>query len=71
MSLTLRIVEILDRLHVEKYFIEKDHEVYFRPLVVKVNTNAIRNTFNKICNVDGNTYITNDFEKKVLEELDF
>ncbi len=71
MSLTLRIVEILDRLHVEKYFIEKDQEVYFRPLQVKVNTNAIRNTFNKFCNVNGNAYIQNDFEKKVLEELDF
>jgi hypothetical protein len=71
MSLTLKVVEILDRLHIEKYFIEKDQEVYFRPLIIKINTNAIRQTFNKVCNVNGNAYIKNEFERKVLEELDF
>jgi hypothetical protein len=71
MSLTLRVVEILDRLHVEKYFVEKDQEVFFRPLTIKINTNAIRTAFNKVCSIDGNAYKTNHFEDKVLEELDF
>lgn len=71
MSLTLRVVEILDRLHVEKYFIEKDQEVFFRPLTIKINTDAIRKVFNKVCSIDGNAYKTNGFEEKILEELDF
>ncbi len=71
MSITLRIVDFLDKLKVQKFFIEKDNRTYFTPIQISFNQNQLEHLSEKFLKVKGNAYKMNDFEKKILKELDF
>jgi hypothetical protein len=71
MSITLRIVDLIDKLKVQSFFVERNHKTYFTPINISFNQNQLEKVTDKLFNVDGNAYKMNDFEKKVLQELDF
>lgn len=71
MSITLKIVDLLDKLKVQKFFIEKNNKTYFAPIRIKLNQSQIENIADKVFKVKGNAYKMNDFEKEILEELKF
>lgn len=71
MSITLRIVELLDRLKVQNYFLERNNKTYFTPIKIHFNHNQIEVIADKIFKVNGKPYQMNDLEKNVLKDLDF
>jgi hypothetical protein len=71
MSITLKIVDLLDKFKVQHYFIEKDNKAYFTPMMIKFNPSQLEFLIEKFVSVDGNAYKMNDLEEKVLRELDF
>lgn len=71
MSITLKIVDLIDKLKVQHYFIEKNNNTYFRPIQIKFNASHVEEMIEKVVNVDGNTYKMNDLEKNILKDLDF
>ena len=70
-SITLKVVDLLDRLKVQSYFVEKNDRTYFTPIHVKFDPNKLEIILDKIIKVKGNSYKMNKMEKQVLEELEF
>lgn len=71
MSITLKLVNLLDKINVQNYFIEKDNKVYFSPMRININALKIEHVLDKTLKVQGNSYKMNQFEKDILEELNF
>ena len=71
MSITLKIVDLMDKLKIQNYFVERDNRTYFTPVRIKFNSSSIESFIDKVINVDGRAYQMNELEEKVLKELDF
>jgi two-component SAPR family response regulator len=71
MSITLKVVDLLDRLNVQSYFVEKENKLQFTPIKISFDFNKFEKRFEKLTNINGNSYRMNQFEKDVLRELDF
>lgn len=71
MSITLKLVDLVDRLKIQQFFIEKEDKTYFLPLKFQINGEKIESTLDRMIKVKGRSYQMNDFEKQCLEELDF
>jgi hypothetical protein len=71
MSITLKIVEIIDKLRVQNYFVEKNNKTYFTPINIQLSTEHIETIIDKVFKTNGNAYKMNEFEKEILKELDF
>lgn len=71
MSVTYKIVNVIDKLKLNNYFIEKNNITYFSPIKIQLNTEIIEKVVNSLINVKGREYKPNKFEKDVLKELDF
>lgn len=70
-SITLKVVSLIDKSKVQKLFIENESSLYFAPLRIRLNTNSIESLINKVVSIDGNTYRPNQFEKNIINDLDF
>ncbi|MFT6633330.1 MAG: hypothetical protein ACJAS4_003300 [Bacteriovoracaceae bacterium] len=71
MSITLRVVDLLDRLKVQRFFIERNQRTYFTPIRISFNQAQLEKISDRLFKVKGNAYKMNDLEKEILEELDF
>lgn len=71
MSITYKIVNVVDKLKLDHYFIEKNNITYFSPIRIQLNTDVVEKLVNSFIKVKGREYIPNQFEKDVLKELDF
>ncbi len=71
MSITLKLVDLVDKLKIQQFFIEKEHKTYFQPFKFRINDVKIENSLDRFFKVKGNAYKMNEFEKNCLEELDF
>lgn len=71
MSITIKVVELIDKLKLNHYFVEKNNATYFRPITIKFNSDVIENVIDKVISVDGKAYKPNKMEQDVLKELDF
>ena len=71
MSLTMKVVEVIDKLKLDHYFIEKENAMYFSPIKIKLNTDVLEDTIDKLVSSDGKAYRPNQFERDVLKDLDF
>lgn len=71
MSITLKIVDLLDRFKVQSFFIERNQKTYFTPIRISFNQSQLEKVTDKFFKVKGNAYKMNDLEKEILEELDF
>lgn len=71
MSITMKIVRLIDKLKLNQYFVQKDNRIYFSPIHIKFNADVIENGLDSLLKVDGKPYVADDFEKEVLKELDF
>ena len=71
MSITIKIVEIVDKLKLNHYFVQKNNSTYFRPITIKLNTDLIEKAVDKVMKAKGKSYKPSQLEKDVLKELDF
>lgn len=71
MSITMRIVNLIDRLKLNQYFIEREDKAYFSPIHIKINTRSIENFIDHLVKVDGRPYRPNEMEKEVIKELEY
>lgn len=71
MSITMRIVEVVDKLRLNQYFVQKDNRTYFSPIHIKLNAEVIEKGIDSIIGAKGKPYKPNELEKQVLKELDF
>lgn len=71
MSITLKIVNLIDRLKLQHYFIEKNNKTYFTPINISFSEDKLESILDKVIRTKGNAYKMNDLEKEVLKELDF
>mgnify|MGYP005708108021 FL=1 len=71
MSITLKLVDAIDKLKVQSFFVEKGDKTYFSPIHIGFDANSFENKSDKLFNVNGKPYKKNEFEEQVLKELDF
>jgi hypothetical protein len=71
MSITLKVVDLLDKLNVQSYFLEKESKLQFTPIRISFDSIKIEKVLEKLIKVNGKTYKMNQFEKDILTELDF
>jgi hypothetical protein len=67
MGLTLKLVNLVDKLHLQKFFLEKDNQVL---LNLSFDPKKFEAIIDKLIPVDGKFYQPNEFEKEVIKELD-
>lgn len=68
MSVTLKVVELIDRLHLNNYFIEKDNRVHLKAL--EFNPAKLESLLDKVIKVKGVDYNPNEFELNCIRELE-
>ncbi len=68
MSVTFKVVELIDRLHIQKFFMEKDNKVL---LNIKFDPAKIESFIDSKLKVHGKGYKPNDFEESCIRDLDF
>jgi hypothetical protein len=69
MHLTMKVVNLVDRLHLNELFDEGSNEVMLN--LIKFNPKKLEAIIDKLIQTDGKTYDPNELEKRVLKELDF
>lgn len=67
MSITLKVVSLIDKLHLQNFFMEKDNKVM---LNLTIRPDHIEEVIDDVLKVDGNAYCPNQFEIDVLKELE-
>ena len=67
MSITLKVVSLIDKLHLQSFFMEKDNKVM---LNLSFNPSAIEDVIDDVLKVDGHAYRPSQFEIDVLSELE-
>lgn len=70
MSITLKLVHLIDKLNLQSYFVEKNDRTYFTPIQFKFDTNKIEALTDKLIKVKGRAYKLNNLEKNILNDLD-
>jgi len=68
MSVTFKVVQLIDRLRIQKFFMEKDSKVL---LNFQFDPSKIENFIDNKLKVHGKKYKPNDFEESCLRDLDF
>lgn len=71
MSITLKIINIVDKLKLQNYFLEQQNRVMFMPIRLEVNEQFITEKFDQLLNTEGQPYEISDFERSCLNDLDF
>lgn len=71
MSITLRVVNFIDRLHLQNYFMEKENTLLFAPIRISLNEKILERKIDQLFKLKGKPYAINEFEKNCLKELDF
>lgn len=71
MSITLKVVDLIDRLNIQSYFLEKENKLQFTPIKISFDSIKIERRIESLIKVNGNSYKMNQFEKDILKELDF
>ena len=67
MSLTIKLVSLIDKLHLQSFFIEKENRVMIN---FSINPSKIEEFIDDHIKVDGKKYEPNQFELDVLAELE-
>lgn len=67
MSITLKVVRLLDKLNLQHFFMEKDNKVM---LNLTIKPDLIEDTIDDILKVNGKAYRPNQFEIDILKELE-
>jgi hypothetical protein len=67
MSITLKLVELVDKLHLQNFFMEKENKVM---LNFSFNPNRIEDVIDSLLKSKGKTYMPSKLEEDVLSELD-
>jgi len=71
MSITLKVVNLVDRLHLQNYFVEKEDRLLFAPIRISLNERFLEEKIDKLFKLKGKPYSSNQFEQDCLKELDF
>jgi hypothetical protein len=56
---------------IQQLFIEKEDKLVFTPIQISLNSSKIEKAIDKVISFSGKPYKMNQFEKDILEELDF
>lgn len=67
MSITLKVISLIDKLQLQQFFTEKDNKVM---LNLSFDPKHLEDLIDKILKVDGHEYCPNQFEKDCLKELE-
>jgi hypothetical protein len=67
MSITLKLVELVDKLHLQSFFMEKENKVM---LNIKFDPSRFEDLINRVLPTKGHSYKPNQFELDVLDELE-
>lgn len=71
MGITLRVVSLIDKLHLQNYFVEREDRVFFAPIRISLNERILEQKLDHLFKLKGKAYKMNQFEKNCLKELDF
>ncbi len=71
MSITLKVIDLIDRLKVQRFFIEKNNKTYFSPIFINFNPENFEKIADHLVSSKGKPYEPNDLEKAICKELDF
>lgn len=71
MSITLKIVNLIDALRLQNYFVEKEDALEFAPIRISLNEKGLEEKIDGLLKLKGKPYAANEFEKECLRELDF
>lgn len=67
MSTTLKLVELVDKLRLQKFFMEKDNKVM---LNLSFDPKKIESILDQVFPTKGKAYEPNDFEKDCIRDLE-
>lgn len=68
MTLTTKIIHLIDKLKIEKLFIEEDKKVSVKFL--SFNPKRLEKAIDQLLATNGRFYHMNEFEKEILKELE-
>jgi hypothetical protein len=67
MSVTFKVVELIDRLHLQSFFMEKDNKVL---LNISLDPTKIERFLDHKLKLNGKHYTPNEFELSCIEDLE-
>tara|TARA_Y100000385_G_C12963841_1_gene580940 strand:+ start:196 stop:402 length:207 start_codon:yes stop_codon:yes gene_type:complete len=68
MSITLKIVNLIDKLRLQRFFMEEDNKVMLNFIL---SPDHIEDLIDDTLKVDGKTYSPNQFEMEILKDLEW
>lgn len=68
MSITLKLVALVDRLHLQNFFMEKDNKVM---LNLSFDPNKIESLIDQYFTSKGKAYKPNEFEESCIKDLEY
>lgn len=69
MTITMRIVNLADKLRLQSFFVEKDNKAHLK--FAEFRPAKLEEALDRLLKTKGNPYSPNEFEKDCLRELDF
>ena len=66
---TMRIINLVDKLQLQKFFVEKDNKAHFK--FAEFSPARLEELLDRLLRTQGKSYQPDDFEKQCLKELDF
>lgn len=67
MSITFKVVQLIDRLHLQSFFMEKDNKVL---LNLALDPSKIESYLDHKLRLKGKSYQPNEFELKCIQDLE-
>lgn len=69
MTLTMRIVNLVDKLRLQNLFVEENNRTHLK--LMEFSPAKLEEALDKVLRTKGKSYRPSNFERDVLEDLDF
>jgi hypothetical protein len=69
MSLTQKLIEWIDKLHVQNFFIQEDDKVYIK--IGAIDLKKLEDWLDKTLDIEGQFYETSELEEEIMSELNY
>lgn len=69
MTVTMRVVNLVDKLKLQKFFVEKDNKAHLK--FAEFSPAKLEELLDKAFKTKGRPYTPNQLEQDILKELDF
>ncbi|MAX66273.1 MAG: hypothetical protein QF441_04790 [Bacteriovoracaceae bacterium] len=71
MSITLKVIDLIDKMKIQNFFVEKGNRTYFTPIQIKFDQQKFEEISDRLFRVKGKPYKISELEKSLIKDLDY